>query len=374
MSSPWDAIAGDYRASDRWIRLHTNAPKHRAAALRVLGCDDNRSAVATRVEAWNADELEQAVVDEGGCAATMRSQAEWAAHPQGQYVSREPLIAISEAAAGPTRWQPMPSRPLAGLRVLDLTRVLAGPVATRFLAGYGADVLRLDPPDWDEPGVVPEVTLGKRCARLDLTEIAARQTFEDLLATSDILVHGYRPGALEALGYGEARRRALRPGLVEVALDAYGWSGPLAGRRGFDSLVQMSTGVAEAGMFWRQSDKPVPLPVQALDHATGYLMAAAAIRGVIARVRDDCTITARVSLARTAQLLGRPGLASPLGEFAPATDEDFAPAIEATDWGPAHRVRQPVTVAGTDLSWDRAASRLGSAPPMWLPSSSPDRL
>ena len=171
--------------------------------------------------------------------------------------------------------------------MLDLTRVLAGPVATRFLAGFGADVLRIDPPEWDEPAVVPEVTLGKRCARLDARTDDGRAHLRRLLAEADVLVHGYRPGVLDSLlGVDADGRAELRPGLVEVCLDAYGWTGPWSARRGFDSLVQMSSGIAEAGMRWAGRDVPTPLPVQALDHATGYLMAAEVIDGLRGEVGD----------------------------------------------------------------------------------------
>ena len=267
--SPWDPIAGDYPAADGWIRLHTNAPRHRAAALRVLGCAAERSIVAEAVKRWSAEALETAVVDAGGCAAAMRTVAEWGAHPQGRAVSAERLIAMEKASAASSGWRPTAARPLAGVKVLDLTRVLAGPAATRFLAGYGADVLRIDPPDWNEPAIEPEVTLGKRCARLDLRQASDRSRFELLISEADLFIHGYRPEALDALGYGEDIRRALNPSLVDVRLDAYGWSGPWRSRRGFDSLVQMSTGIAAAGRAWCGGDKPVPLPVQALDHATG---------------------------------------------------------------------------------------------------------
>jgi hypothetical protein len=186
MPPAWDAIAGDYRAADGWIRLHTNAPRHRAAVLSVLGCKEERGAVASAVAAWPADALEQAVVGAGGCAAAMRTMREWANHPQGRAVASEPLIAFTRTAVAPSAWRPSPGRPLNGLRILDLTRVLAGPVATRFLAGCGADVLRIDPPEWDEAGVAPEVTLGKRCARLDLHAAIDRDTFEHLLAQADV--------------------------------------------------------------------------------------------------------------------------------------------------------------------------------------------
>ncbi|NYE60852.1 crotonobetainyl-CoA:carnitine CoA-transferase CaiB-like acyl-CoA transferase [Duganella sp. 1224] len=362
----WDAVAGDYPTADGWIRLHTNAPHHRRAALAVLGCAEEREAVARAVAGWRGLALEEAVVAQGGCAAVMRSLVEWQAHAQGQSVASEPLMAFADAAdVGARRgWGWAAVRPLAGLKVLDLTRVLAGPVATRFLAGYGADVLRIDPPGWNEPGVIPEVTLGKRCARLDLTRTADRAIFTGLLAEADVLVHGYRPQALERLGLGEAMRRRLNPHLIDIALDAYGWTGPLAGRRGFDSLVQMSCGIAHHGMQMRGADKPVPLPVQALDHATGYLLAAAAIRALIARLTEGRALQARLSLARTATLL-TDASAQPSATLAPATEDDFAARLEQTEWGPARRYRPPAAIDGAAMAWDHPASSLGSSSARW---------
>ena len=306
--SIWDPIAGDYPAADGWIRLHTNAPHHRAAALTVLGVPGEKTQVARAVAGWEAEALEAAVVRSNGCAAAMRTMAAWATHAQGESVSREPLvIARATDDASDARWCPAPDRPLRGIRVLDLTRVLAGPVATRFLAGFGADVLRIDPPSWDEPAVIPDVTLGKRCARLDLRNAGERAIFVELLRRADVLVHGYRADALEKLGLDAAARRAIRPGLIDVSLDAYGWSGPWRNRRGFDSLVQMSAGIAEAGMRMLGKDRPSPLPVQALDHATGYLMAAAAIRGVTQRVCQRSRIrSAAIPCANGATARQRP--------------------------------------------------------------------
>jgi crotonobetainyl-CoA:carnitine CoA-transferase CaiB-like acyl-CoA transferase len=390
----WDAIAGDYPTADGWIRLHTNAPHHRKAALAALGCAEDRASVARAVAEWPGLALEEAVIAQGGCAALMRSMAEWQAHPQGRAVATEPLIAFATAAkqavaqapavrplaeahaasgagAGASRpWPWTAGRPLAGLKVLDLTRVLAGPIATRFLAGYGADVLRIDPPGWNEPGVIPEVTLGKRCARLDLTQPADRSIFDNLLAEADVLVHGYRPAALERLGYGDAFRRQLNPGLIDVALDAYGWTGPQSGRRGFDSLVQMSCGIAQHGMTMQGADKPFPLPVQALDHATGYLIAAAVVRALIARLTEGQTLTARLSLARTATLLTdslpAPGRSST--PLAPATEEDYAPSLEQTEWGAARRLLPPAAIGGAPMTWARPASSLGAAIASWRPA------
>jgi hypothetical protein len=359
LPSPWDPIAGDYAASDGWIRLHTNAPRHRAAALGVLGGVADRESVATRVAAWRADDLETAVVEAGGAAATMRSQEAWIGHPQGAAARREPLVDRLHTVPAATLWHPESARPLAGLRVLDLTRVIAGPVATRALAALGATVLRVDPPDWDEPAIVPDMTLGKLPTRLDATTVEGRERLQDLLAGADVLVHGYRRGALDAIGLGDAERQDVRPGLVEVALTAYGWSGPWTGRRGFDSLVQMSSGVAERGMREADADRPVPLPVQALDHATGWLMAAAAVTGVRDRLRGGSGSHAYLSLARTAaELLPAARDVEPAGPLAPGM------AVR-TPWGGAEVLPMPLRIGGVDLGFDVGPSPLGSAAPSW---------
>ena len=362
----WDAIAGDYPAADGWIRLHTNAPAHRAAALRVLGIAAERATVAAAVSQWRADELEAAIVEAGGCAGAMRDLAAWAAHAQGRAVAAEPLIDVAPAGPGErAAWPVDASRPLHGIRLLDLTRVLAGPVATRFLAGFGVQVLRIDPPDWDEPAIVPEMTLGKRCTRLDLREGDARAAFETLLREADLLVHGYRPDALARLGYDAQRIRALRPGLVEVCHDAYGWTGPWQGRRGFDSLVQMSAGIAAEGMRRRGADRPVPLPVQAHDHATGYMAAAAALRGLTRRLTSGEATRSRASLARTAHFLAGFAARDDEPAFADESADDVAPPIEQTAWGPAQRLRSPVEIEGCAMRWDSPACALGSSDARW---------
>ena len=362
--APWDPIAGDYAALDGWVRLHTNAPRHRAAALRVLGVESEREHVAAAVARWAADDLESAVVSEGGCAASLRTPNEWATHPQGAAVAQEPLVAIqaTDPDAMQTTWDPSPERPLAGLRVLDLTRVLAGPVATRLLASLGADVLRIDPPDWDEPGVVPDMTIGKRTARLDARDPADRARLLALLADADVLVHGYRSDALERLGLGDDVRRAARPGLIDVSLDAYGHTGPWSARRGFDSLVQMSTGIAGSGLRQGTSDKPTPLPVQALDHATGYLMAATVLTGLARRLHDATGIRARLSLARTAKELEDSRSLPSQNVGAPVA---HAQMPLDTAWGSASIPPVPFSLTGVRIGWDRGPRPLGDDAPFW---------
>jgi crotonobetainyl-CoA:carnitine CoA-transferase CaiB-like acyl-CoA transferase len=366
--APWDAVSGDYLCQDGWIRLHANAPHHRAAMLAVLDVKAERDEVAAAVRSWPAHDLESAVVGTGGAAAAMRSENEWRAHPQGRAVAREQLVSMERTSKwdGPSEAITDPQRPLEGVRVLDLTRVLAGPVATRLLGGWGADVLRVDPFDWDEPSVAPELTLGKRCARLDLREAHGRDTLFGLLSQADVLVHGYRPGTLEHLGLGAQVRDETRPGLVDVSLDAYGWTGPWRGRRGFDSLVQMSSGIADAGRAASGNDQP--LPVQALDHSTGYLLAASVLAGLVLRRSDGEGSRWRTSLARMAHVL--------LGTDRVGRDDqrhrrelvmpDATGAIEPTAWGEARRLAPPLIVEGSPLHWSIPARPLGTDEPVWL--------
>ena len=368
----WDSIAGDYQCADGWIRLHTNAPHHRQCALNILACDSTREAVASALASLNADDVELAIVNENGCAATMRSIDAWQQHPQGLSVASEPLIHWHEHGIVNTKTKSIgqvdspPYQPLLGLRILDLTRVLAGPVSTRFLAGFGADVLRIDPQHWNEPGVVPEVTLGKRCAQLDLKTKTGHAQFLELVKTADVLVHGYRPGAMSGLGLHVNELLAVNPALIDVSLCAYGWTGPWSRRRGFDSLVQMSSGIAHQGMLAYDSDKPHPLPVQALDHATGYLMAAAVLRALTEKLETGRVLSAKLSLARTAHVLHQHRQDNLHTNFAPLDKSDLHPAIENTTWGRAQRVKFPVDMGHIKAHWSRPATDLRLHSPQWV--------
>ena len=360
--------AADYLAQDGWLRLHTNAPHHRDAALKVLQCAATREAMALAVATWKRDALVARIIAEGGCAATMLSTEEWFNHPQGQAVHQEALI--NWAAGTHTHaqaWAYSPTQPLAGVKVLDMTRVLAGPAATRMLAGLGAQVLRLDAPMWDESNA-PEMTLGKHCAELDLRQADQRAHWVKLLSEADVLVHGYRSDALANMGLDAHARQRIRPGLVDVSLDAYGFTGPWSNRRGFDSLVQMSTGIAQTGQQLAQSARPMPLPVQALDHATGYLLATAALQGLTTRLQTGQGSIARASLARTGSLLlttlDPAGLSRP--PLAPETPADLSDATEQTGWGPAKRVKWPVTVSEVEMKWAVGAGPLKRDDARWL--------
>ncbi len=364
--SAWNPVGGDYRAKDGWIRVHTN--HHLKPVLNVLHCEPEKNSVAQAISNWDAEALEDAIVGAGGCAAVMRSIEEWRQHPQGIAVAQAPLI----------DWQTWPSvdpkpaavsseLPLKGLRVLDLTRVIAGPSASRFLSLFGADVLRIDPPFWEEPGIAAEMTLGKRCAGLDLRKKSDREVLSTLVQSADVLLHGYRPGALAKLGFGPDDLRELNPKLIDVSLCAYGWTGPWSQRRGFDTLVQMSCGMVDHAMAAAKESEPEILPFAILDYSTGFLMAAAAVEALRQRKKEGWVMSAKLSLARTADLLLRTKRNSIDGAkpFAPETKEDLDPRIEQTEWGQAQRLKLPFRIGGLNPTWRYPAGPLRSSPATW---------
>ncbi|MFK7897722.1 MAG: CoA transferase [Myxococcota bacterium] len=371
--SLWDSMAGDYPTRDGFIRLHTNYPHHRAAAERVLGPGEDRTRIDQVIARLDAAELEREIVAEGGCAAAMHSAAEWAEHPHGRIISSAPPLTLARSArqAESRPHRPLPpapaGRPLAGIRILDLTRVIAGPTCTRFLAAWGAEVLRIDPLGFDEgEALLADTTVGKRCAGLDLKQDEGQKRFEALIAEADALVVGYRSDALDALGLTTEVLRKANPRLVIAALDAYGFEGPWRARRGFDSLVQMSCGIAARGQAVYGTTMPKPLPAQALDHGTGYLLAAAVCRGLTETRRNDKIVDARLSLAGTAQALMAMGeIGDP--ERPEPSDAEVEPFLvrEEGHFGQIQRIACPGRIAGVPPKWTRPAGPLGLDSPDW---------
>jgi hypothetical protein len=361
----WDPIAGNYHAADGWIRLHTNYAYHRAVVERVLDAHD-RDAVQAAVAEQPADEIEHAIVEAGGAAAAMHDRSGWLASAAGAATANAGLLTVAESKQSePAAWAATAGeQPFCGVRVLDLTRVIAGPVCTKFLAAYGADALRIDPPGFEEvASLLPETTLGKRTTALDLTSPAGRGAFEALLVDADVLVVGLRADALANLGYDDQTISALNPGLLIASLDAYGWDGPWRNRRGFDSLVQMSCGIAADGATATDRDEPTPLPVQALDHATGWLLAAAVARALTRRLTASVTARIHASLIGTANLLY---ILDPPAERPPRpTPGDFTLEETTTAWGPARRVPLPGHLDGIPLRWQQQAGPLNRHPATW---------
>src|SRR5215468_6583656 len=303
-------VMGMYPAkSGRWSYIHANFPNHRAAAVRVLGCEENREAVKRAVTNWDALELEEAIIAAGGAGGMVRSMAEWAQHPQAAAIASLPLMEILKIGDSAPEKLPDGDRPLSGIRVLDLTRVLAGPTCARTLAEHGADVLKItashiaarDDQEYDTGH-------GKLSARLDLRQPQDLERLKGLVREADVFSQGYRPGTLGNRGLSPEELAAVRPGLVYVSLCAFSHAGPWASRRGFDTVIQ-----SVSGIVWRQGElfpgkEPGPqfYPVSAIDYVTGYLMAFGAMVALARRAREGGSWLVRISLAQTGRwLVGR---------------------------------------------------------------------
>jgi crotonobetainyl-CoA:carnitine CoA-transferase CaiB-like acyl-CoA transferase len=364
-----------WRAADGWVRTHGNYPWHRDALLRALGCGDDREAVAAAIASRDAREVEDLVTDAGGVAAAVRTVTEWRAEPAGRAVAAAPLVegclrrnspwdGVFSISGAPPRHRAAGTRPASGIRVLDLTRVIAGPVATRYLAALGADVLRLDPPHRPEmPLQARDGLLGKRSALLDFGTPDGFARLHELLSSADVLVHGYRPHALDRFGLAPQALAERHPGLVVVSLSAWGSRGPWGGRRGFDSIVQAACGIAVAES--PDGERPGALPCQLLDHGTGYLCAAAALRALATQAARGGTLFRELSLARTGHWL----FSQPRGEPADAASAHGDPAAWLTTMssaeGPVTVVKPLGRLDGVELAWPSPLTRYGGDPPAW---------
>lgn len=293
----WDPITGWYRAQDEWIYLHGNFPHLRDGLLALFGARNDRASMAARLAGWRADDAERAAQGRGLCAMRFRTATEWRAHPQHAALETQNLIQAAPRPAPPSPPRPAGAAPLSGFRALDLSRVIAGPMAGRALAELGADVLRVSGPHlpFIEPLII-DTGFSKRNAHVDLREESGRETLRALIRDADVLIDAYRPGALAARGFGAEALAKLNPGLIHVALSAFSAAGPWGGRRGYDSYVQAGAGFAEA----RRDGPPQRLACQPLDYLTGALAALAAMKGLLGRVDGEGGLSATLSLARTA--------------------------------------------------------------------------
>jgi hypothetical protein len=367
----WDVIAGVYTTRDRrFVRLHTNFAHHRDAVCRVLNCAPERDRVQAALLQWDGEAFETAAYAAGGVVALMRSFDQWSALPQAAAIAGLPLVAMTKIGeAAPKPWPPG-DRPLAGLRVLDLSRVIAGPVAGRTLAAHGADVMLVSSPDLPAiPWLTIDTGRGKLSSFVDLASEQGRETLRGLLAQADIFSQGYRPRSLAARGFSPADAARISPGIISASLSAYGQAGPWAERRGFDSLVQCATGFNHAEGQAAGIDGPKELPAQMLDHATGYLMALGAMMARARQAREGGSWHVQVSLARTGRWLWEMGRMANGLATADLKGDAIAPFIEggASGFGPLRAVRHAAQLSRTEALWSRPAVPLGNEPPQWPP-------
>lgn len=364
-----DPLSGAYpTGGGRFVRLHMNFPHHRDNVLKLLGCAPTRAAIEAALMKWEAVAFETAAYKVGCVVAAMRSADEWAAHPQAAAVATTPVVRIEKIGDAPPRRLSAGARPLAALRVLDLTRIIAGPVAGRALAAHGADVMRVSAPylpfiDW----LVKDTGRGKLSAFADLSTAPGTAVLRRLIGDADIFLQAYRPGSLTGRGFGPADVAALRPGIVYGSLSAYGDLGPWALRRGFDSLVQTATGFNVAEAQAGGLEGPKDLPCQALDHASGYLLAFGIIMARMRQANEGGSWLVRVSLAATGRWLWNLGrFENGFSRTLPSRD-DVSDLLEESrsPFGLMRAVRHAAQLSVTPAGWSRPAVPLGIHAPVW---------
>ena len=376
----WEKIAGLYPCGDGgWVRLHTNFPHHRDGVLKILKCAHDRDAVRAALAHWKAEDFETVASDAGMVVAAQRSLETWLRHPQAQALAGLPPVTIEKIGEAPP--EPLPAfpphaeinvdaRPLSGVRVLDFTRIIAGPVAGRTLAAHGADVLLVTAAHLPSmPSLVIDTGRGKRSCQLDLRDPDDKRTLHKLFHGADVVVQGYRPNGLAELGAGPEAAARARPGIVYVSLSAYGHVGPWSGKRGFDSLVQTATGINDDEARAAGSAEPRPLPAQVLDHATGYLLAFCAMAALHRRSVEGGSWLVRVSLAQVGQWLRSLGRV-PDGVTVPDQHiDEVSDLLEVAEsgFGELTVVRHAAKLSETPAHWTLPSVPLGSHAPEWLP-------
>lgn len=364
-AAPATAANGFLHTGDgRWVYIHPSFDES-AGHLKLLDCADTPEAVRTALARWTAPDLEAATAEAGLCAAMVRTPDEWDATAQGRLLARTPIVEVTRIVDGPPiPFTERPDAPLSGVRVLDLTRVLAGPACARALASYGADVLHISSPDL--PSFAPFVSdtgHGKRCAFLDLKTTAGREQLLGLVGQADVFSQGYRSGSLERLGFGPEALAAVRPGLIHVSINCYGHSGEWARRPGWEQLAQTVSGMAH---IQGAGGEPALLPAAVNDYITGYLAAFGAMVALRRRAVEGGSWRVRVSLTRTAMWVRSLGLRSGAG-FEPFSSDELAAWSIREDggWGPVTFLRPPVQMERTPAAWLRPSVRLGSHEAAW---------
>lgn len=359
VTQPWPTKDG------RWFLPHLNLPHLRERVLGVLKCEDTPEGVRNAVAKWSADDLEEAIAKARACGGTVRSNAQWLAHPQGRFLSARPLVEIEKIGEGEPEPFRTGDRPLQGIRVLDLTRILAGPVAARTLAEHGAEVLMVTAPHLPQtPEHVRDTSHGKRSCFLDLTKPDQAARLKSLAGNADVFSQGYRPGALSALGFGPEQLAELRPGLIYLSISCFGSGGPFSDRAGWEQVAQTVTGICRDN----GRDRPTLIHAAACDWTTGYLGAYGVLLALARRAREGGSFHVRVSLCQAGMFIYRQGKIALDPSATGLTREEIeALQISAqTTYGPMRFLKPVLKLSETPARWERPTPKLGANEPVWL--------
>ncbi|KAF6798903.1 caib baif family enzyme [Colletotrichum sojae] len=379
--SPWGPIGGLHKTSDGHVRVHDSFPNHANGILELVGLPvgSTRQQLSEKIAAWASIDLETAATVEGKLSTyALRNYGQWDALPQSKAISGFPISISQLSSEGPkglpARMTAPGSKCLKGLRVVEMSRVIAAPLCGKTLAAHGADVIWVTSPSLpDLPTMDRDFGRGKRTVQLDIHKPDDKARLIELIKTADVFVQGFRPGSLAGQGLSPEEIVKINPSIVIANMSAFGPAGPWSGRRGYDSLVQTCSGmnVSEAEHAGK-GEAARPTPCQALDHAGGYWLAT----GVTAAVYKKATLGGAwrvdVSLAGVMKYLRS------LGQYPGATGFEAKDYEEPEDvpeeyyetrktgFGPMKAIRHSARVEGVEVGWDVMPKPLGSDAPEWL--------
>jgi crotonobetainyl-CoA:carnitine CoA-transferase CaiB-like acyl-CoA transferase len=367
LTQPWPTADG------RWFVPHFNLPHLERRVCEVLGCRPDPVSVGTAVARWKATDLEDALAAAGACGGVVRTPQEWLEHPHGAFLATRPVVEITKI--GDSAPEPLPpggDQPLSGVRVLDLTRILAGPTAGLSLAEHGADTLMVTAPHLPQvPPFVRDTSHGKRSTYLDYTRSGQADRLRALVDEADVFIEGYRPHRLAAHGFGPEALAARRPGLVSVTVNCFGSGGPFADRAGWDQIAQAVTGMCDVQGRAAGAGRPALTPVYLCDFLTGFLGGFGAMLALARRAREGGSYHVEVSLCQSAMLVQRQGLLEGFdgaeGRLRPDEFDSYAVTDDATAYGDLKSLGPVIRMSETPPRWSTTTPALGSSPAVWLP-------
>ncbi|HCI4647926.1 TPA: CoA transferase [Klebsiella quasipneumoniae subsp. similipneumoniae] len=364
LTQPWEAADG------RWVLPHTNLPHLEKRILNILQSQSTPESVSAGVRKWLADELEEAIAENNACGGKVRTSLEWLSHPHGAYLASRPVVEITKIADGIPEPLPEGEFPASGIKVLDLTRILAGPTAGLGFAEHGADVLMVTAQHLPQvPAFVRDTSHGKRSCFLDMNIPDEAQKLKELVRESDIFIDGYRPGRLKAHGFGTEDLMKLRPGLIHISVNCFGSGGPFAARAGWDQVAQAVTGICDIEGKMNGNGNPKLMPVFTCDFLTGFLATFGGLLALARRAKEGGSYHVQVSLCQSAMLLLRQGLLDNFqdapGRLYPQEFNKYAVLVEGSPYGDLKSLGPVLEMSETPCKWLRCPPEFGGDKPEW---------